>query len=171
MLSKLMGQPKKEPLPVNKSVQKQLHFSILKNIHGSFLLGDQIHSVCILKWQGRVDKETASELLTLSEAAVKLDGYTKLLIDRRGLIEFDNEARIWIDGWIRNRAKTTFFSITKIAIINSDTPFGSIFNNSFNSTLASVFPNVELQILTHGTKALEWLNHEGMGDQKENFTV
>lgn len=164
MLSKLMSQPKKKSLPSNKCTKKQLDFSILKNIHGSVLLGDQVRGVCILKWQGRVDQETASELLTLSVAAVKLGGYTKLLIDRRGLIEFDNEARIWINSWIGTQARSMFVGINKIAIINSDTPFGSIFNNAFNSTISTTFPQIELRVLAHGTKALEWLNDKKLDE-------
>ncbi|MEP1097229.1 MAG: hypothetical protein ABJG78_19090 [Cyclobacteriaceae bacterium] len=159
-LMKLMVQQEEKAVHTNKSAKKRFDFSVLKNIHGSVLLVDRDRTVCILKWQGRVDKETASELLTLSAAAVKLDGHTKMLIDRRGLIEFDNEARIWIDSWIRTKAKSMFTGINKIAIINSDTPFGSIFNNSFNSTITTVFPQIEVRILVHGTKALEWLKSQ-----------
>lgn len=154
---KLNSQPdEKIPVPIESS-EKSLNFSILKNINGSVLLTDNELGICILKWQGRVDIETASELLTLGVAAAKLDGHSKLLIDRRGLIEFDGEARKWIDQWIRKKARVISPKDGKVAIINSEGTLAHIFNNVFNSTISMVFPHLKLRKFDNGTKAIEWL--------------
>lgn len=139
---------------------KQRDFSILKKVHDSMLLVDKENSICVLRWKGRIDLETASELLTLGAAATMLNGYKKMLIDRRSLIEFDNEARIWIDNWIKNKARTISLKDGKIAIINSEGVLAHIFNNVFNSTISMVFPHLKLRKFDNATRAIEWLTTE-----------
>ncbi len=133
-------------------------FAILKNVNESELLVNEMNGICILRWSGRVDIETASELLTLGAAAVMLKGYKKILVDRRRLLEFDNEARLWIDNWLKTKAKNISKDVEKVAIINSDSPFGNIFNNAFNSTISLVMPHLTLQIFSNHIRAIRWLS-------------
>lgn len=135
----------------------RVDFKTVKVVHESKLLMDKKNSVCLLKWQGRVDLETASELLILGGAAVTLNGLTKIVVDRRSLIEFDNEARIWIDNWLRKKAKSISVGVEKVAIINSEWTFGNFFNNVFNSTIAQVIPHLTIRKFDTGRKAMSWL--------------
>lgn len=137
---------------------KPRKLSVLKNMNESLILVDEKEGICILRWNGRVDIETASELLTLGSAAVMLKGYKRMLIDRRRLLEFDNEARLWIDKWIKTKAKSISYGIEKVAIINSDSTFGNIFNNAFNSTIALVMPHLNIKKFSNDVKAMEWLS-------------
>lgn len=138
-------------------VSSKRGFSIVKTMNGSELMINQESGICLLRWKGRVDIETASELLTLGSAAVILNGYRKLMIDRRSLIEFDSEARHWIGNWIETKAKSVSRSIDKLAIINSESVFGNFFNNAFNSTIAHAMPHMKLKKFDRGGPAIRWL--------------
>lgn len=148
----------KSPVITEKRVKTQSDFTILKNVNETLLLVDKVHSICVLKWRGRVDIETATEILTLAGAAATLNRYTKILIDRSGLIEFDNEARIWIDSWIKTKAKNISHNVDKIAIVNSEAAFGNMFNNVFNAVIALAFPRITTKKFPSSQLALKWLS-------------
>lgn len=148
---------KNEPPFMTTSPVAQANLSLLKNMHDSVLMIDKINSICLLRWKGRVDIETATELLTLGAAAVQLNGFTKILVDRRGLIEFDHEARIWIDRWLKTKAKSSSQSVDKLAVINSEDSLGNLFNNMFNATVGLAMPRIAMKKFHNGARAINWL--------------
>lgn len=155
---KELGSNRPTDLHISKSTKNDpLVVPVVKVVNNSELIIDQPNGICLLRWKGRIDIETATELLTLGSAAVQLNGYEKLLIDRRDLIEFDCEARIWIDKWIKTKAKAVAKSVDKLAIINSETIFGNFFNNAFNSTIAHAMPHLKMRRFDNGGKAHKWL--------------
>ena len=149
---------KNQTVPSNETSNKKTGFSVLKNVNDSLLLVDKIYSIFILRWKGRIDVATASETITLAGAAMTLNRYSNILIDRSSLIEFDSEARLWIDNWIKSKAKNTFVDVKKIAIINSVQTFGNIYNNAFNSTIAQVLPHITLNLFGYHNDAIKWLS-------------
>lgn len=77
------------------------NFVVQTNLNGSTLSFDKSNNISRVAWSGKVDLATASEILKFGGDSVEFGGFTKLLIDRSHLDEFDNEARVWIKGLLK----------------------------------------------------------------------
>ncbi|MDW3193639.1 MAG: hypothetical protein R8G66_14810 [Cytophagales bacterium] len=147
---------------VEKSVPKKVkpRFRIIKEVNGSKFMLDEVNGLSRINWSGSVTKETASVLLELGGDSVEFQGYRKLILDRRGLKEFDTEARIWMKGFIKGRAKNIVGKVERLAMVNRQTGSGSIFANFIGSAIKMVMPNLKIKKFTDIHDALDWTMEE-----------
>ncbi len=132
-------------------------FRIIKEVKGSKFMLDEVNGISRINWLGSVNKETAVTLLKLGGDSVEFQGYSKLILDRRGLREFDTEARIWMKGFIKGRAKRIVGKVDKLAMVNRQSGSGSIFANFIGSAIRMVMPNLSIKKFSSIFDALDWI--------------
>lgn len=96
-------------------------------------------------------------LVTMGADSVEFYGYKKLILDRSNLVEFDTEARVWIKGMLKTRAKKIVRMVERLAIVRATTTKGSIFSNFIASAIKIVMPNLEMQKFDNIEDAVDWL--------------
>lgn len=136
-------------------------FRIIKEVNGSKFMLDEVNRISRINWLGSVNQETAATLLKLGGDSVEFQGYSKLILDRRGLREFDTEARIWMKGFIKGRAKRIVGKVDKLAMVNRQSGSGSIFANFIGSAIRMVMPNLSIKKFSSIFDALDWIMEEG----------
>ncbi len=132
-------------------------FRIIKEVNGSKFMLDEVHGISRINWSGSVNKETVATLLKLGGDSVEFQGYTKLILDRRRLREFDTEARIWMKGFIKGRAKRIVSKVERLAMVNRQSGSGSIFANFIGSAIKMVMPNLSIKKFTDIYDAMDWV--------------
>lgn len=132
-------------------------FRIIEEINGSRFMLDEVNGISRVNWYGVVNQETAATLLKLGGDSVEFQGYKKLILDRRGLREFDTEARIWMKGFIKGRAKRIVSKVEKLAMVNRQSGSGSIFANFIGSAIKMVMPNLQIKKFSSIHNALDWV--------------
>lgn len=143
---------------VEKSAPKKVkpRFRIIKEVNGSKFMLDEVNGISRINWTGTVTKETAAVLLELGGDSVEFQGYSKLILDRRGLKEFDTEARIWMKSFIKGRAKRIVGKVERLAMVNRQSGSGSIFANFIGSAIKMVMPNLKIKKFSDIHDALDW---------------
>ena len=132
-------------------------FVVQSTINGSTFEIDKVNNISKVAWKGKVDLDTAKNLLTVGGDSVEFDGFTKLLIDRSLLTEFDTEARVWIKNLYKTRAKKLAHKVEKMAIVNANSKMGNIFSNMMTSAISLIVPNLKLKIFDTIDEAEKWL--------------
>ncbi|MEP5613111.1 MAG: STAS/SEC14 domain-containing protein [Cyclobacteriaceae bacterium] len=142
-----------------ESVTAQLttNFIVQKEITGNTFSLDKETNISKIAWSGKVNLPIASELLQLAGDSVEFSGFTRLLIDRSQLDEFDTEARLWIKNLLKTRAKKLSRKVEKLAIINAKSAMGSIFSNMMASTISLIIPNMKMKRFENIDDAERWL--------------
>lgn len=146
----------KRPI-VDSETATRTSFTLRKEVKGSSFHVDSLNKISKVVWHGHVDKETATTLLTLGGDSVEFEGFTRLLLDRRDLSEFDTEARVWIKDLLKTRAKKLSPKVKKLAIINAHSSLAIIFSNMMASAIGLIIPNLNLKKFDNEEEALEWL--------------
>lgn len=132
-------------------------FFLISEFQGSSISIDFESRIVKIAWQGIVDEQTASHLLTLGADAIENETVDKILLDRQGLKEFTTEARIWIKhDLLKSRAKKLVSKVEKIATINPSQSKGSIFANFISAGIKMVFPNLKMEKFNSVDEALHW---------------
>lgn len=137
--------------------KSNLSFSVVKEANGSTFEVDKINNISRVKWVGNVNLEAAKTLLTLGGDSVEFDGYTKLLIDRYQLKEFDTDARVWIKELFKTRAKKLAKRVEKMAIINPEASMAGIFSNMLTSAISLVMPGLTVKKFDIREEGMKWL--------------
>lgn len=137
--------------------KSNLSFSVVKEANGSTFEIDKINNISRVKWVGNVNLEAAKMLLTLGGDSVEFDGYTKLLIDRYQLKEFDTDARVWIKELFKTRAKKLAKRVEKMAIINPEASMAGIFSNMLTSAISLVMPGLTVKKFDTREEGMKWL--------------
>ncbi len=132
-------------------------FVIHKEINQNTFELDKDNNIAKIAWFGKVDVSTASELLKLGGDSVEYNGFTKLLIDRSKLTEFDTEARVWIKDLLKTRAKRLARQVEKLAIINAQSSMGKIFSNMMATAISLIIPNMKMKKFDDLIEAEKWL--------------
>lgn len=145
------------PEPILSVSSVPIKFIIKKEINGSRFELDNVNNISRITWSGNVNFETAKELLTLGADSVEILGYDKLLLDRSALTEFETEARVWIKGLLKTRAKKIVKNVSKVAMINAKSAKGSLFSNFIGSAISMVFPDLQLKKFNSVEESLAWL--------------
>ncbi len=133
------------------------NFVVQKNLDGNTFELDKVNKITKIAWSGKVNVSTASELLKLGGDSVEFDGFTKLLIDRSKLTEFDTEARVWIKDLLKTRAKKLARNVEKLAIINAQSSMGKIFSNMMATAISLILPNMKMKKFDDVEEAEKWL--------------
>lgn len=136
-----------------------LNFKVISEMNGSTFEVDKDYGISRITWNGTVDLPTVRKLVTLGADSVEFHKYKRLLLDRSKLIEFDTQARVWIKGLLKSRAKRIVKMVNKLAIINPKTSRGSIFSNFIASAIKLVMPNLDMRKFNSEEDAIEWLIH------------
>lgn len=139
------------------SPKSKARFVIVKEVNGSKFLLDKVNGISRVNWYGSVNQETASIMLKLGGDSVEFGGYQKLILDRRGLKEFDTEARIWMKGFIKGRAKRIVGNVKMLAMVNRSSGSGSIFANFIGSAIKMVMPNLRIKKFSSIYAAIDWV--------------
>ena len=139
------------------SPKSKARFVIVKEVNGSKFLLDKVNGISRVNWYGSVTQETASIMLKLGGDSVEFGGYQKLILDRRGLKEFDTEARIWMKGFIKGRAKSIVGNVKMLAMVNRSSGSGSIFANFIGSAIKMVMPNLRIKKFSSIYEAIDWV--------------
>lgn len=142
---------------IREAINPSVDFSIQKEIEGSTFEVDKINGISKITWNGAVSINAARQLVTMGADSVEFQGYKKLVLDRSNLLEFDTEARVWIKGMLKTRAKKIVRLVDQMAIIKPTTAKGSIFSNFIASAITIVMPNLEMQKFDNLDEAIEWL--------------
>ncbi|MEQ8237917.1 MAG: hypothetical protein RIA69_01825 [Cyclobacteriaceae bacterium] len=150
--------------PTETTFIEPISFDLIEELNGSrFELNNQ-HKIVRITWNGKVNLETASKLLTLGANSVEFYGFTKLVLDRSNLTEFETEARVWIKDLLKNRAKKLSKKVEKMAIINATTTKGSIFSNFIASAINMVLPDLYMKKFDNEDEAFLWINNQPDND-------
>ncbi|MEP1097493.1 MAG: STAS/SEC14 domain-containing protein [Cyclobacteriaceae bacterium] len=139
------------------TAQETTSFVVQKEINGNTFSLDKSANITKIAWSGKVSLPIASELLSLAGDSVEFSGFTKLLIDRSKLDEFDTEARLWIKNLLKTRAKKLSKKVEKLAIINAKSAMGAIFSNMMASTISLIIPNMTMKRFENLDEAESWL--------------
>ncbi|MEO9871332.1 SpoIIAA family protein [Ekhidna sp.] len=137
--------------------RRPVNFKMISNMNGSTFEVDKDYGISRITWNGKVDMETARKLVTLGADSVEFHKYKKLLLDRSNLIEFDTQARVWIKGLLKTRAKKIVKMVDKLAIINPETARGTIFSNFIAAAIKIVMPNLVMRKFNSEEEAIDWL--------------
>ena len=145
-------------MTVEYTLRKPVKLIPVKKINGSTFYLDPNNKLVCISWSGVVTGETAKTLLSLGADVVEQKGYTHLLLDRRRLIEFDTEARIWIkNDLLKSRARHLAVKVKRLAYLNSADTKGSIFSNFISAGIKMVFPNLTMKKFDSPKEAVRWL--------------
>ncbi len=132
-------------------------FVVQKELDGNIFELDKKNKITKISWYGKVDVKIASDLLNRAGDAVEFDGFTKLLVDRRKLDEFDTEARVWIKDLLKTRAKRIARKVDKVALINAKSSMGKIFSNMMATAISLILPNMKMKKFDDYDEAEKWL--------------
>lgn len=146
-------------------------FIIMAERGGSTLEFDSINKIAMIKWQGTVTVATASRLVTLGASAVNIHGYSKLILDRSNLKEFDTEARIWIKNMLKSEARKISHKVEKLAIVNSTSIKGSVFSNMISSAISLIMPGLTLKKFDTSVAAINWVMEKSEYQKIKSATV
>ncbi len=140
------------------AAKKSVHFKAVRKIDGSCFYLDTVNKISCVSWKGVVKEDTARELLTLGADSVEFQGYGKLLLDRRNLIEFDTAARVWIKhDLLKSRARKIVGGVEKLAYVHSKNSRGSVFSNFISAGIRMIFPNLTMKKFDDLKSAVSWL--------------
>lgn len=153
-LTKVVVLDPEPPISVNEI---PITFIIKKEMNGSRFEQDKANGISRITWYGKVDMETARTLLTYGADSVEFHGYKKLILDRSNLTEFETEARVWIKGLLKSRAKTIVQMVEKVAMINAKTTKGLIFSNFIASAISMVFPDLTMKKFENEAESIAWI--------------
>jgi hypothetical protein len=142
---------------IENSIIDPIAFDFIKELNGSRFELNNEHKISRITWSGSVNLETASSLLTLGANSVENSGFTKLILDRSNLTEFETEARVWIKGLLKTRAKKIVKKVERMAMINAKTAKGTIFSNFIGSAINMVMPDLYMKKFDNEDEALTWL--------------
>jgi hypothetical protein len=142
---------------MENSIIDPISFDFIKELNGSRFELNKEHKISRITWSGSVNLETASSLLTLGANSVENSGFTKLILDRSNLTEFETEARVWIKGLLKTRAKKIVKKVERMAMINAKTAKGTIFSNFIGSAINMVMPDLYMKKFDNEDEALTWL--------------
>ncbi len=132
-------------------------FLVHKEIEGNTFEVDKLNQIVKISWFGNVNLSIASELLTLAGDHIEFNGFTKLLVDRTKLSEFDTEARVWIKDLLKTRAKKIAKKVDKVALINAKSSMGKIFGNMMATAISLILPNMKMKKFDEVSEAESWL--------------
>ena len=132
-------------------------FLVHKEIEGNTFELDKLNKIAKISWLGNVNLSIASELLTLAGDHIEFNGYTKLLVDRTKLTEFNTEARVWIKDLLKTRAKKIARKVDKVALINAKSSMGKIFSNMMATAISLILPNMKMKKFDEISDAERWL--------------
>lgn len=132
-------------------------FAVVETSFNSTFEVDRIHNISKVRWVGDVNVETAKKLLTLGGDSVEFDGYTRLMVDRFELKEFDTDARIWIKELFKTRAKKLSKKVERMAIINAQSSMGGIFSNMLTSAISLIMPGLTVKKFDSREEGMNWL--------------
>lgn len=138
-----------------------LRFKIAKKENGSVFSLDTDFMISRISWVGVVTETTAKTLLTCGADSVEHHGYKKLLLDRRDLVEFSTEARVWIkQDLLKKRARRIVGKVEKVATIGATNAKGNIFSNFISSGIRMIFPKLEMKKFDNLPEAIIWLRED-----------
>ncbi len=141
-----------------QTLRKPVKLIPVKKMNGSTFYLDPNNKIVCISWSGVIDGNTAKTLLLLGAEAVESKGYTRLLLDRRRLVEFDTEARVWIkNDLLKSRARHLAARVERLAYLNSSDTKGSIFSNFISAGIKMVFPNLTMKKFDKPNIAVKWL--------------
>ncbi len=143
---------------IKEALSTSLNFLVQKEVEGNTFEVDEIAKTCMITWNGVVSINAAQQLISMGADSVEFSGYQKLILNRSNLLEFDTEARVWIKGMLKTRAKKLARLVDQMAIVEAKTAKGSIFSNLISSAIKIVMPNLQMKKFDNIDEALEWLN-------------
>ncbi|MEP1921492.1 MAG: hypothetical protein ABJI55_11905 [Ekhidna sp.] len=134
------------------------NFKIIEIKKGSSLSLDSVNAIVKIEWEGHVNLETAQFLLTRAADEIEKGIATKILLNRKSLEQFANDARKWIkDDFLRGRARTLVHLVEKVATVKSSTKIGDLFASVVSSSIKLVFPRLRMSRFDTEDEATKWL--------------
>jgi len=128
-----------------KGTQNKQDYSYQFSINECEIYLDHQNQVIKVVWEGRVDQETASSLLTYAADLVEGGLIDKVLLDRRNLIQFQEAARNWIKNkFILKRCSQIIHKIAKVAIVNENSIAARFYGESISYDIEEAFPQLEI---------------------------
>jgi hypothetical protein len=134
-----------------------IDFELTKEMDASTFETNNDLGICKITWHGVAQAETVESLVSMGADVIEFEGYKKLILDRSDLTEFDTEARIWIKGFLKERARHVAKKTEKVAIINATTAKGSIFSDFISTTIGLLIPTLEMKKFDNLPEAYSWL--------------
>ncbi|MEM9339542.1 MAG: hypothetical protein AAGA66_12485 [Bacteroidota bacterium] len=133
-------------------------FILVNESEGNELYVDYKSKIVKIIWNGIVDVEPASKLLTIGANLIESRECNKILLCRQELNEFTIQARLWIkQELLMKRAKKLAGDVEKIAAVNARTIKGSVFANFISSAIKLILPSLVLKKFHDEGEALTWL--------------
>ncbi len=134
------------------------NFELIKEINGGCVSADYESKIVKIDWDGKVEVETAREILSKAADMIEAGHCDKLLLNRKELKEFSTEARLWIkEDLLKNRARKLVKYVHKVATVSSKTVMGGIFANFISAGIQLVFPKLKMHKFDTESEAMDWL--------------
>ncbi len=138
--------------------EKKLHYSFQFKIDGNEVYVEHKNGIVKVVWDGRVNHEIASSLLTYTADLVEGGLISTILLDRQNLIHFDNEARNWIKNeFLSTRCNELAHLIKKVAIINESSFAAQLYGKKVTNNLEGTFPNLPIMKFDRMEDANKWI--------------
>lgn len=140
------------------NVEQKVAFKLLKRFGENKLYLDEDLGIVKVSWHGMVDQQEAAAILSKGADLLEVGLANKLLLDRKHLIEFTTEARIWIKNEIiKRRGNKLIKRLNRLATVNADSSRGSVFSNFLTSAIKIVYPNLKTGRFKTVEEAINWL--------------
>lgn len=125
---------------------------------GSSALVDLKNKIVKIEWHGIVDLGTASEILNHGAGLIEKGHCNKLLLNRKNLVEFTADARLWIkQDLLIKRAQKLVSRVERVATVNPSSTMGNVFANFLTTGIKIVFPNLRISKFDSEEAAIDWL--------------
>ena len=141
-----------------KTMQPEgLSFQQLTKRTGGILLISKSEEIIKLELVGTVDAKTAKYLIGYTFQQLKLNGYTKLLINRTNPHTFTDEANSWMKDFLLGNRHRFELKLTRVAIVSLESKSIGLYAHFMKTAFQVIFPGVKIASFEFEDSAVEWI--------------